>query len=196
MPMVEVDEEQLRRDSTLRQTIAKILGDPKAKRLMEQAHKMVDKEAVTPALDADQHIEQATAKTREELDALRKEISDDKAKREQETRLNALNKSVEDGISRLRQQGWTDEGITAVRKLMEDKGIVDPEIAAAYHEKTNPPPSPVNPNGQGGPWNFIEAAVDGDADWKKLIETKGESDTLVDKMARDALSDARGLPRR
>lgn len=196
MAMVEVDEEQLRRDGVLRATVQKILQDPKAKRLMEQAHKMVDKEAVTPGLDADEKIEAAVGATKAEVEALKKQLADDRAAREHDGKVGALQKSIEDGISKLVAEGWMPDGITAVRKLMEDKGIVDPAIAAAYYEKTHPPAAPVA--GGGGPWNFIDATAAGgdDPDWKKLIETKGESDAVVDKMARDALNDMRGLARR
>jgi hypothetical protein len=195
MPMVEVDEEQLRRDSVLRATVAKILQDPKAKRLMEQAHKMVDKDAVTPGLDTEEKIEAAVGATKAEIEALKKQLAEDREKREHEAKVGALQKSIEDGIAKLVSEGWMPDGITAVRKLMEDKGIVDPAIAAAYYEKTHPAPAPVA--GGGGPWNFIEASAAGDdPDWKKLIETKGENDAIVDKMARDALNDMRGVPRR
>lgn len=196
MAMVEVDEEQLRRDHTLRATVAKILQDPKAKRLMEQAHKMVDKEAVTPGLDADEKIEAATSATKAELEAIKKQLADDRAAREHDAKVGAFTKSIEDGIAKLVAEGWMPDGIAAVRKLMEEKAIVDPAIAAAYYEKTHPPAAPVA--GGGGPWNFIDAAAAGgdDPDWKKLIETRGESDAVVDKMARDALNDMRGVPRR
>src|SRR5260370_1151126 len=84
------------------------------------------------------------------------------------------NNASEDGISKLVAEGWMPDGIAAVRKLMEEKAIIDPAIAAAYYEKTHPPAAPVA--GGGGPWNFIDATAAGgdDPDWKKLIETKGE----------------------
>lgn len=195
MAMVEVDEEELRRNHALRATVSKILQDPKAKRLMEQAHKLVDKEAVTPGLDADEKIEAAVGATKAEVEALKKQMAEDRAAREHEGKVGALQKSIDDGISALVADGWMPDGIAAVRKLMEEKGIVDPAIAAAYYEKTHPPAAPVA--GGGGPWNFINATAEGDdPDWKKLIETRGESDAVVDKMARDALNDARGLTRR
>ena len=195
MAMVEVDEEELRRSSVLRATVAKILQDPKAKRLMEQAHKMVDKDAVTPALDTEEKIEAAVGSTKAEIEALKKELAADREKREHEAKVSAFQKSIDDGFSKLEAEGWMPDGIAAVRKLMEEKGIADPAIAAAYYEKTHPPAAPVA--GGGGPWNFLDAKTnDADADWKKLIETKGESDAIVDKMARDALNDMRGVPRR
>ena len=81
---------------------------------------------------------------------LRKEIADDKAEREKKIRLDALNGTVEGGLAKLRRAGWTDEGLTEVRKLMDEKGILDSEIAAAYYEKQHPPQTPATPSGVGG----------------------------------------------
>ncbi len=78
---------------------------------------------------------------------------------------------------------------------MEDKGILDADIAAAYFEKQHPPQAPVTPGGSGA-WNFMDMPADGDADLKKLVETKGESEQLIQKMAIDALNDVRGASRR
>ena len=78
---------------------------------------------------------------------------------------------------------------------MKEKGIVDPLIAAAYVEKMLPPQLPATPSG-GTSWNFIEGVQDGEADLKKLIESKGNYEPLIDKMAHEALSEVRGQVRR
>jgi hypothetical protein len=64
-------------------------------------------------------------------------------------------------------------------------------IAAAYIEKQNPTPPPVTPSATGS-WDFINGVQDGEKDLKSLIESKGNSESIVDKMAKDALSDFRG----
>lgn len=196
MAMIEIDEEQVRRDSALRATVAKILANPKSKRLMEEAHKMVDPDAVTPTLEAEKALEAAVGATKAEIAELKTQMAKDKQDREDREKLAALDAKVEKGFAKLRGQGVTEEGIAGVRKLMEDEGIVNPEIAWAHFEKLHPPATPVAPSGQGG-WNFLDQPnVEGDADLKKLIETKGESSGLVDKMAREALAEVRGQPRR
>ena len=93
------------------------------------------------------------------------------------------------------QEQLTAAGEESVRKLMEEKGITDPEIAWAYHQRLHPPQSPIQNSGSGA-WNFLEPPADDQVDLKRLIETKGESIPLIDKMARDALADIRGQQRR
>lgn len=194
MPTVEVDEEQVRRDNALRVTVSKILAKPESKALMEQAYKLVDPNAVTPELDARKIVDDRVGKTEATVAELRQQIADDKAAREQADRMSQLDAKVEKSFSRLRQQGVTEEGIAGVKKIMEDEGIVNPEIAWAHFEKLHPPQNPVAPNT--GSWNFLDQPAEGADDLKKLIETRGESNQLVDKMAFEALNEVRGVSRR
>lgn len=194
--VVEVDEEQLLSDQKLRATVGRLMANPKAKLLIQEAAKVVDPTANTPELDAVRAAGEKLDPVSKELSELRKEMAEEKANREARERLQALNAQHEAGFSRLRQQGWTDKGIEEVRKIMEEKGILDHDIAAAYHEKLHPPQNLVTPNGSGG-WNFMDqVSADTDADLKKLIETKGDSIPLIDKMARDALTEHRNQSRR
>jgi hypothetical protein len=187
----EVDEDQLAADATLRARVQKLLAHPEAGKLIEAANKLVDPNAPTPRLDADKTKQDLAKTVTEELAALRKEREDEKAERERQSKLDQLGNSIQTGLAGLRRQGWTDEGIAAVQKIMEEKGITDPEIAAAYHEKLHPPMTPGAP-GAGGAWNFMEPSTQDNDDLKKLIETKGENVPLLDKMVRDALVDVRG----
>ena len=78
---------------------------------------------------------------------------------------------------------------------MEERGILDIEVAAAFYEKQNPPQVPATPRGMGG-WNFVEQVNDSEADLKKLLDTRGNNEVLADKMAREALNEFRGATRR
>lgn len=193
MPVIEVDEEQVRRDTALRATMAKMLSKPEAKALVEQAYKMVDPNAQTPELDARRMVHETVSKTQAELDTLKKQLADEKAANEQNMRMAQFESRVEDGFRRLRQQGVTAEGIAGVKKIMEDEGIANPEIAWAHFEKLHPPQAPVASTGG---WNFLEPAADANADLKKLVETKGESSSVIDKLAFEALNEVRGMARR
>lgn len=193
--MVEVDEEQLLQSQRLRATVEKIMADPKARVLVEQAHKLVDANAKTPTLDA-----QKTAN--EPLEAIQKQVSDfiaaqTKASEDAATKrkLDEIEAKKTSGLAQLRANGWTDEGIKGVEKIMEEQGILDPDIAAAYFEKLHPPQTPIKPGGSGA-WNFLDMPKEGDDDLKKLVETKGEHDGLLQKMAMDALAEVRGTSRR
>lgn len=69
----------------------------------------------------------------------------------------------------LRAQGYTDEGIDAIKKIMSDRKIDDVEVAAAYFDKQNPP-QPAIPNGlQSSQWNFDNMTA-GDDDLKELFK--------------------------
>jgi hypothetical protein len=195
MAKVEVDEEEFLVNKRVRDALAKIAADPKARLKLQEAHKMVDPNAKTPELDTMAPVNEQLTAMQKRLDDAEKKAADEKAEREKQDKLNALQGTVAAGLNRLRQDGWTDEGIKAVEKIMEERGIIDPEIAAAYHEKLHPPQAPITPSGSGA-WNFMEMPKEGDDDLKRLIETKGESTPLLDKMVRDTLSEVRTPTRR
>ncbi len=190
MPMVEIDEEQVRRDAALRTTISNMLKNPRAKLLMEQAHKEVDPNASTPELDTLKLVHESTSAVREEIAELKAQRAADKQEREQAATIDAINKKVENGFAKLRQQGVTQAGIDGVRKLMDEEGILNPEIAWAHFERLNPPQAPVQQSTGG--WDFLSMPQEGGEDLKRLVETKGENDRLVDKMAFEALKEIRG----
>ena len=181
MPTAEIDEVEL--------------ANPKAKRKVLEAYREHDPNARIPELDAEAAAAAPVNELTKTVADLRKEIADDKAEREKKIRLDALNGTVEGGMAKLRREGWQDEGLAEVRKIMDEKGILDPEIAAAYYEKQHPPQTPATPSGVGG-WNFVENVQDGEADLKKLLDSKGNNEALADKMAREALTEVRGASRR
>lgn len=192
--LVEVDEEQLASDRKLRETITRIMANPEAAVLAEQAHKKVEPNARTPHLDqmkaAVAPIEELRKEFREYIDTRKK--ADEEA--EKQRKLDALSSQIDSNLAKLRNAGWTDEGIAEVRKIMETNGILDVDIAAAYFEKMHPPPVPMTPRGT-GPWDFMAPSSEADDNIKKLIETKGDSEPLVDKMVRDVLNETRGARR-
>lgn len=188
---IEVDEEQLLQDVRLRNVLAKAMAHPEAKVLLQRAHKLVDANAITPDLDDKGNAKDPLQPALDRVAALEAKLTTDAAEREKKERLDALQASIAAGLRTLRQEGWTEDGIKAVEKIMEEKGLIDPSIAAAYYEKQHPPQELMTP-GSTGAWNFMELQNDTSEDLKKLIETKGESTPLLDKMAYDALKEVRG----
>lgn len=195
MATVEIDEVELANMRRLTQTIDTIIRHPQARKLAEQAHKIVNPHAPTPALEQEQMV-------RAPVDELRKEMSDfiaetkkDREEREKQARLSEINAKVEAGKAQLRRNGWTDEGLKAVEDLMHQKGLLDPLDAAAIYERDHPPAVPATPSGSGN-WDFLSGVQQGEDDLKKLIDSRGESSALIDKMARDALNEVRGASRR
>lgn len=191
MALVELDEMEVARLRQIEQVAGKMMRDPKAKKLLEMAHKQVDPNAITPALDQERQIQEPVNAALERVKDLEAKLQTERDEREKAEKLSVLNKTINDGFAELRKQGWQEDGIKAVDALMQEKGILDPTIAAAYIEKTMPPQQPATPSGS-GMWNFVGGIQDGEADLKKLIDSKGEYEPLIDKMAHDALNEFRG----
>ncbi|MDE2099010.1 MAG: hypothetical protein KGL39_17280 [Patescibacteria group bacterium] len=192
--LTEVEIQRLRRQD---QTVQALMANPKAKKKIFEAYKEVNPQATIPELD----IEEAAAKPVKELQAqfseLQKKLDEDKAEREREAKLATLTGQVETGMAKLRRAGWTDDGLAEVRKLMDERGIIDPEIAAAFYEKQHPPQMPATPSGIGG-WNFMEPPADDDAYVKALTKDKSAADneSLVMQEARKTLNEFRGAQQR
>ena len=197
MAAVEVDEVELLRLRKQDQTVQHIWGNPKARRKIQEAVKEADPNMRIPELEIEEAAKAPVMALEKTVADLQKQIADDKAEREKNDKLNALNTSVEGGFGKLRKAGWTDDGLVEVKKLMEERGIIDPEIAAAYYEKQHPPQVPATPSGVGA-WNFGEVADDTDAYSKALMASKNaaENDSLVMREAGKALQEIRGASRR
>ena len=195
MPQVEIDENELVQLRRLQGVAQKITANPEAKKLLEKAYKTVEPNAPTPTLDQEKLIQEPLNEATKRIQALEEQLKKDKEDGENRTKLAALQDQVEKGFAKLRSDGWQEDGIKKVDELMKEKGILDPLIAASWIEKNTPQPEPVTPSGSGA-WSFIDGVQDSEADLKKLIDTKGNSEPLTDKMARDALNEFRGSTRR
>ncbi len=191
---VEVDETELLRLRRLGETVGAMTKSPSAKRKLLEALKDVrPDDPSVKELERPDPIESGFEELRKANADLRKQIEDDKADRERSTKLDGIKRQQDDGFAKLKQARWTDDGIAKVKAIMEEKGILDVEIAAKWIESQMPPtPDPVTPGGHGG-WNFSDAlAGETDADLKRLIESKGENDGLLRKMAGEAIAEVRG----
>ena len=193
--MPELTEEEIRRLQTQDRTLHSLMGNPKAKKKILEAYKAANPEASIPELELEEAAKAPVMALEKDIAELKKQLADEKAENEKNTKLAQLSGSIEAGITKLRQAGWLDENIAELRKTMEERGILDVDIAAAYYEKQHPPQEVATPRGVGG-WNFIDNVQDNEADLKKLLDTKGQSEVLADKMARDALNEYRGASRR
>lgn len=196
MPMIEVDESVFTQNETLRKTVAAMLQNPAARRKVLEAQKLINPDASIPELDAAAPIEGAMATMRKELDDFKALQLKERQDAEDQKKLDGITAKMERGFDELRQNGVTEEGIAGVRKLMEDEGILNPRIAWDHFSKLHPPTEPTNPAGYGG-FNFFDAsggAADDDV-MKKLLDTRGDDDSLLRRMTNTALADVRGQPR-
>lgn len=194
---IEVDELEWNTNQQMREAVKKIMANPKAAVIMEEAYKMVEPTAPTPNVEKQKQMLEPYEKLAKEFEDYKKATADKEAKADQETKLAALQKRIDTGNAKLLEEGWTKEGLKALDEFREKEGILDPIAAAAYYEKLNGPAVvPVTPSsGTGTPWNFAEMPKDGNDDLKRLLETRGENDQLTMKMAHDALNEFRSQVR-
>ena len=196
MANVELDEVELQRLQKQDRTVHALMANPKAKKKIFEAYKDVVPDAKIPELEMEAAAKAPVEALEKEFKDFREQVEKDKAERDKNDRLNALNGTVESGMAKLRRAGWTDDGLTEVRKLMDERGILDPEIAAAYYEKQHPPQNPATPSGVGG-WDFT-AHVEDDSYTKTLLSSKSAADNeqLAMNEAKKALNEFRGAQQR
>ena len=173
MPTVEIDEVQLQQNNKLRQTMESWLKNPKARRKVLEAQRIVDPKAEIPELDEPDPIEAATKPLADEVAALKKAMAEDKETRDRDSKLAALQQVRDSGLKTLRNdRRYTDDGIKAVEEIMEKKGILDPLDAAAIFERDHPPQNPVSPPASGiGGWNFAEMPTSTEDADNKYVES-------------------------
>ena len=195
---VEIEEGEYNQMVALRGIASKMVQKPESRRLLEQAQKLVDPNAATPLLDQEAAqlapVKEMESKLAAEIAALKKEREDEK----REATLDKLASDQARGFAKLKSEHhYTDEGVDAVRKLMETKGLLDVDDAVAIFERTNPPPTPATPSGiTGASWGFTDMPGEADKSISDLIASKGQNDQIADRMAAQALSDFRGQARR
>lgn len=188
---VEIDEETYNRLKGVATLAEQIHANPEGRKLLEQAHKTINPNAKTPTLDSEARVAAPISDVQKQIADLTKLVADKFSNDENEKKLSQLDRQQQEGIQRLRQAGYTDQGIEAVQKVMSEKGILDVEIAAAYHEKINPP-MPVTPTGSNSV-NLLEAfnAPETDTALKKLLESRGESESALNTLVQESLSEIR-----
>jgi len=145
-----------------RKLLEQINGDPKTRSLLTRAIKAhypnTRTEEDIAAEVAGPYIEEVkgiSAKLQEQLDALTTErtASANERAREQTTA----------AFDRLRQaHGYNDDGINAIKQLMVDRSIGDPEAAALLFEKQNPQPDQTRSSWEPASWDLKNNAVDYD----------------------------------
>lgn len=191
MAVKEIDEGEYNQLVALRGAASKIVANPQARKLLEQAQKLTDPNAATPTLDEEAArlapVKELETKVNERIAAFEKAQADEK----RQNTIDAIAQKQTAGLTRLRKAGYTDEGVAAIQKLMDDKGLLEVEDAVAIFERNNPPQVPVTPGGIGA-WGFTDTTGETDKSIADLIASKGESEQVADRMARQALQDFRG----
>lgn len=204
----EVDETDFLASQATIRAVNGMLANPKAKNLLLQARKIADPTVVLPELDVANSIEAGLASVHAELaqertqraadlkadrEARLAERAERDAERETQRQTDAIAKFRADWERQkaaLRSEGWRDEGIAAIEKHAEERGIADLEIAAAHWEKLHPPSEPVQPNGAGS-WGFMEGNPEDDKFVKAMLESRGDDEAALNTEVNAALRDFR-----
>lgn len=167
MPLIEVDESEFQNSSAAKQLLDKFASNPKLRPKLLGLIKELNPDAAIPEIDT-------AAPLRAELDAIKQEFTGTVGELKQMLESSSRKREIEDTINserrKLRKAGWDDEGIQKVEKIMEERGLVDYEAAAALAEKQMPKPVAVEPGDildQG--WNIAEP-TENDTDHQLLLK--------------------------
>jgi len=190
MPAVQVEETELANLRAVADFVSKGLSNKEARKLLLQARKAVDPNAVIPEIDA-------AAPVLSQVEELRSLVSEQKKLMEQEAAARAEEKQLAEFRSNwdrqkaaLRNAGWRDEGIAEVEKHAQERGIGDLEIAAAHWEKLHPPAEPVQPSGSGS-WGFFDQPGEDDKFVKAMMESHGEDESALNAEINATLREVR-----
>jgi hypothetical protein len=195
--VIEVDETEFANGQQTIAAVRKLMAHPEASLLIEKARKLVEPDAPTPRLDAHKQVNEPIEKLHGEIAELKKSLAEKDAEREKNEKLSALAAKVERGNSKLLSEGWTADGLKALDEFREKEGILDPVHAAAVYEKLHGSQvAPATPSSHIGGWDFTTPAKEDEDYTKKLLETRGDSESLVMNQAMKSLNDFRGNNRR
>lgn len=193
MAKIEIDEAEYNRLAALGAVANRIIKNPAALRRLEEAHKIVEPNAPTPALDAFHQQTEPLAALKTEMQAKIDKLEKEREDERRETSLRSTLDKQERAFAKLKHEHrYTDEGVKAVRELMEAKGLLDVDDAVAIFERTHPPQMPATPAGgvTGASWGFADTNDQTDALIKELLANKGEGNA-VDRLAGQALQEFR-----
>jgi hypothetical protein len=197
MAKIEVDETEYANGQETIKAVREMLAHPDAALLVERARKLVKPDVPTPRLDAHKQANEPIEKLHGEIAELKKSLADKDAEREKNEKLAMLADKIEKGNAKLKSEGWTADGLKALDEFREKEGILDPIHAAAVYEKLHGAQvAPATPSSSIGSWDFTQPSTQDEDYTKKLLETRGESESLVTQQAMKSLADFRGTNRR
>ena len=144
MALIEVDENEAQAGAAAKLLLDKVANNPETRKGLLKLIKQINPNASIPELDT-------AAPILSEMEAMRKAYDEKmaalEAKLAQKEDVDNFTKEVEKHRNKLRREGWTDEGIAEVEKVMETRGFVDYDAAAALVEKQRPKEEPVAKDG-------------------------------------------------
>jgi len=189
MPTVEIDENELANLRQIQTVLGQVEKHPEARALAQKAVALAAPDRAGPEVRIRDEVDKQLGEFRSGFDELKNMLVEDKKSREAAEAQQKLQARWSEGRAKVRAQGYTDEGLGELEKLMEERGIADHEAAAALYERMNPPPEPLISGG--ARWDWASPEVKNAPDLKPLFE--GREDEFLGPAIANALKEARGL---
>ena len=187
--MVEIDETELVNLRNLQRVADTISKNPKARALLQQAVEIATPDQAGPEIMLRREFNSRFDEFEKKWDEREAARSKKEQEAEDAAKLSALEARWAIGRKHTRDAGYTNEGLQALEKWMEDNGVADHRIAIPAFEKENPPPEPVNDGGSSR-WDFFNSKDQENPDIKALME--GNEDRFMSAAIKQALAEARG----
>jgi D-alanyl-D-alanine carboxypeptidase len=169
------------------QLLSDMNSNPVSRKTLEQAVKVVRPDVETEEEKVTAQIEPHLKPVSEKMDAVLKRFEEEDARRaadldrQVEADLNA-------GFDRLRQRNYTEDGIEKIKQIMVDRKVADPDVAAAYFEKMNPPAQTEGAGWTPQNWDLAAGASDAGTEMNALFS---DEDGWADRQASKVLNEIR-----
>jgi hypothetical protein len=188
---VEIDEAQLDQYQRMHRLLNDLQGSPKTRSMFSKAVKQLHPDIQTPEDVAEEiggamlaPVNEQLKTVSEQLAAMKKAQDDRDARAAEASQIADMTSA----FARLRKEGLQDEGEQAIKQLMVDRKIADPEAAYALFMRQNPPAAEVHAaSWEPQHWDIRNNTVDVDVDglWKN-------PDAWADKAVGRILMEERG----
>ncbi len=196
MAKIEVEESDLLANAQVVKAVNMMLANPEARRRVLEAQKIIAPNLPIPELDAPKPYEAKINELQKRFEDAERVRAEEKAAAEAASKTNAFKSKWEESKQQLRQNGYTAEGVAAIEKLAEERGIPDLEAASALFDKLHPPATVAQPNGHTGAWDLFAPPAEEDKNMQKLLESRGDDNMVLNSMINGALAEVRGTARR
>lgn len=175
MTEITVSQEEYSKREGAWQLLDAMLKNPKTRTKAREAIKELKPDVSFPEDIADPML----APLKEQISNLEKSIKDERQERS--------DKELKAKIDKLRKDyDFTDEGIDELIKLMKERNVGDPEVAAIYIKSTNQKPVEI-PGFQPSGWQ-LEANATADESMKGLLE---DPESWADREAAKVVNELR-----
>src|SRR5271155_4391710 len=189
--MPEIDETRLGSLNAVAQIADALLKNPKTRKKYLEAVKEARPDLPIPEIDAAAPVQNEISEIKKMVSETLEKFAKDRDDEKQDRVLSSVKERYAKGKQGLSDLGYTPEGIADLEKFMESNGLTDFELARKAYEFDNPRPAPARPS-RGNFWDAQEAKAAGSDDYfKKLFETGGQDESVLDAQISTVLTEAR-----